>query len=458
MRSPGWSVVAVFAAVACLTAAGQATAGFSGKDLIVPGVARTQGNFGSAWYTTLWVTNLGASMANVEIRFYKKDQANTSPLSRTDTLSPGQTKRYDNIVGDLFGQTGVLGALRVLSDRELMVSSRTFDLHGSDPAESRGHFFGGLPPSVAIGVNESTRLQGLTQAGSENFRYNFGIVETTGQNATVRVTLRDPAGTILGAPKDYAMRAFEVKQVGINDVWNAVATTNAVLDATVVSGSGKVILYGTQIPNGSSDSCGFEMLFAKNLLAASDGVQAEGMSASASATSTAVVDKVVTIMSTAALLGSWDDATKWWTVSVNLRNDYSATLQVQFRDITGQPQKLYLPYLVDTVEVKGQAQGAGGTVSFDIVIVGIGQGSDSFRVSGYGTVVFQGISATYTLASLVQPKSASYPSSGTVTVAAAGVVVSVSFNGTSVVHGTYTVGLITMGFTIDLATGEVTHP
>jgi hypothetical protein len=458
MKPTRIGVLALLAGLACVAASTSALAGFSGKDLFVPGVARTTGNYGSAWYTTLWITNLGAATANVELRLLKKDQANISPITHTETIAPGETKRYDNVVGDMFGQSNVLGALRVLSDQDVLVSSRTFDLHGSDPAESRGHYFGGLPPTLAIGVTESTRLQGLTQGGSESFRYNFGIVETTGQAATVRVTLKDHTGAVIGVAKDYPMRAFEARQMGINDIWNAVATTNAVLEATVTAGSGKVLLYGTQMPNGSSDSCGFEMVFAKNMLATGEGGQAEGMSGSAASTTTAVVDKLLTIMSTMALFGSYDSGSHWWTVSVNLRNEYSSTFQVQFRDVSGASQQYPNPLTVDTVQVKGQAQGSGGTVAFDITIVGIGQGSNTYTVNGSGTVVFEGITATYAVTSLVQPKSAAYPASGTVTVAAAGVVATVSFNGTSTVHGTYTVGLITMSFTINLATGEVTRP
>ena len=90
-------------------------------------MARAGGAGGSQFYSTLWVTNLGGAAANIHLDFLRQGQANPTPVTRTDTLGAGATRRYDNVVEQLFGVSGVGGAVRVRSNQEIFVSSRTYD-------------------------------------------------------------------------------------------------------------------------------------------------------------------------------------------------------------------------------------------------------------------------------------------------------------------------------------------
>ncbi|MGV8038673.1 MAG: hypothetical protein AB2L07_00835 [Thermoanaerobaculaceae bacterium] len=452
------ALVAVAVVLAAGFLASSAWAGFAGKELFVPGVARTTGAQGSDWSTTLWVTNLSATEeARVEIRFLRKDQANLpTPGPHTDTLAPGQTKRYDNVLGTLFSATQTSGALWIKADRDVLVASRTFDLHGpADGRESRGHSFGGIPPSFGIGPQETTWLQGVSQNGGEDFRYNFGMIETSGQGATLSVALVDAEGKTT-ASKTYTLRAYEPKQVSVSDLSAVVATGNSVLRATVTSSVGRVLLYGTQMPNGSNDSAGFEMMFPARVLAGGSEAMAADLSASAASTGTAVIDKAWAIAQTIALYGSYDEQTGWWTVDITLRNTASAHFQVQFRDSGGTPSKLFNPLVTTTVLTKGTATGLLGRVEYDFSFAGTNLGSDNLTINGSGSVEYQGIGAGYAVTNLVQPKSGHYPTAGTIVVTTGPIVVTVSFNGTSTATGTYTVGLLTRQFQINLDTGEVT--
>lgn len=245
-----------------------AVAGFSDTDVLIPAVARASGQFGAEFYSQIWVTNLGASPLTATLRFLQRDQSNTAPRTFNATLAAGETRRYDNAVEGLFGVTGVSGAVRVTAAGPLLVSSRTYNLPASgNPSDGQGLFFTGIPCTFAIGGGEAAQLQGVTQGAAENFRYNFGLVNVVEGPATVRVSLRDRSGTTLGF-KDYVVRAWEALQYGVTDVVPGLATDNALLSAAVISGSGRVILYGTQIANGSNDSAGFEMSFKNSLLSA----------------------------------------------------------------------------------------------------------------------------------------------------------------------------------------------
>lgn len=237
----------------------RANAGSPGTDLVVPAVARASGQFGAEFYSTIWVTSLSArTPTTVRLFFFLRDTSNVSPATFTDTLGPLETKRYDNAVQSLFGITGS-GAVRVLSDGNVLVSSRTYSLPASGRVEdSNGLFFNAIDANEAIASGESTYLQGVTQGGSENFRYNFGMVETTGQSVGVVATLVDGDARQL-ANKSYILRPYEQKQFSVSDLLPGVATTNAILSFSVV-GAGRVVFFGTQIANGSNDSAGFEML------------------------------------------------------------------------------------------------------------------------------------------------------------------------------------------------------
>lgn len=247
-------------------------AGFPDTDLVIPAVSRAPGNFLSEWYSQIWITNLGSQPVSFQASFYQRDQANPSPHTFSDTVNPSETKRYDNVVETLFGLSGVSGAVRVTASGPILVSSRTYNLPASGNVwDSQGLFFTGVPATFAIGPGETSQLQGISQGWSENFRYNFGMVNLDAGPVTVHVSLKDHSGITLGE-KDYPLLAFEALQYSVTDVVGGLATNNALLLATVTGGTGRAVLYGTQIANGSQDSSGFEMGFKNGLLAGSAGV------------------------------------------------------------------------------------------------------------------------------------------------------------------------------------------
>ncbi len=265
-----WSpVLAALAAVGSLASAPPLQAGFSGTDVFIPASARAAGAPPSQFTSTLWITNLSSSIsANARLKFYERDTSNTSPITVPVSIAPGETKKYENVVQTVFGLSGASGAIRIQSDIELLASSRTYNLpSGSDIRDANGLFFTGIPQSFAIGSGETSSLQGVSQGGAEDFRYNFGMVETAGSPVTVRISVRNPDGTLIGT-KDYPVQAFEAKQFGVADAAPGISTANGRLDGSVIAGSGAVLLYGTGVANGSQDSIGFEMSFRNSLLSA----------------------------------------------------------------------------------------------------------------------------------------------------------------------------------------------
>lgn len=251
-------VIAACGALASLTADGATGA----TDAFVTAVARSQGLAGSNYYSTLWITNPNGRSVTVEIRFHETNVSNVTPPHVTDTLGAGETRRYDNVVETLFGRTSTSGALRVLSSLPVVASSRTYDLvPGGSVRDSKGLFFAAVPAIQSVGLGQSTFLQGVSQGTvAEDFRYNFGLVETIGQSATVLVTLRAASGAAL-ASKSYSLVPYGRIQYSVGDILPSISTTNAIVEVQVVGGAGRVLAFGTAIANGSNDSSGFEMGF-----------------------------------------------------------------------------------------------------------------------------------------------------------------------------------------------------
>jgi hypothetical protein len=249
------------------------TAGFSGTDLFLPMVGRQAGVYPSNWYTTVWVHNPGAGVATARIYLLERGTANPSPPWVVVAVGPGETQALDNIVETLFHRE-VFGALRVTCATEsLLVTSRVYSrAAGGGGRDSVGQDFAAVPARFAIGLGERTTILGVHQTepaeGSE-FRFNFGLVETTGHTVSVRVRAFDESNTDRGFV-ELQVRGFSQRQVAFRDQFPGVSTENTRLQIEVISGAGRVIAYGSGIANGSQDPTTFEAQYAGALLA--DGV------------------------------------------------------------------------------------------------------------------------------------------------------------------------------------------
>jgi hypothetical protein len=239
-------------------------AGFAGTDVFVPMAASQSGMAGTNWFTTLWLYNPGANPATASIAFLERNTANPSPPAVDVLVAPGATEKVDNAVEALFHRRA-FGALRVTcATQKLVVTSRVFTVpSGGGDDDSLGQDFAAVPAAFAIAAGERTQLLGVRQtlpAGASEFRYNFGFVETTGHTANVRVTAHDENGTAFGST-DIQVREFSQRQVAFADRFPAASIKNARLEVEVISGSGKVIAFGSLIANGSQDPTTFDMTY-----------------------------------------------------------------------------------------------------------------------------------------------------------------------------------------------------
>ena len=265
-----------------------AFAGFASTEVFLPAVGRAPGNNGAQIYSTVWATNLTQATETFTFHFLQQGQSNATaslPIARanekpggalastsfSDTLLPGETKIYENVVETKLGLSNAIGAARIVSSGEIFVAERIFNqTPGDDLGATQGMFFAGVPKAFSISSGQSASVQGVNQGGSENFRSNFALVETGGGNPTVNVQVFDGSGTLLGQ-KAYPLLPYELILPSVADVVPGIATINARITVTVTGGTGSVLLALAQVANESQDSSGFEMSFRDALLGGGGG-------------------------------------------------------------------------------------------------------------------------------------------------------------------------------------------
>ncbi|RLB39446.1 MAG: hypothetical protein DRH30_09875 [Deltaproteobacteria bacterium] len=232
--------------------------GFAGTEVFVASVGHGTGTGGSVWRTTLLIHNPGPEVADCLVQLLLRNQANPTPATFNLSIAAGDTVRYDDATWVLFGVEGY-GALRVTSNHDVVVSSRIYNQQGADISDTQGQLLNAIPSSFAIGLGESTDVLGVDQASDGSFRFNWGLVEVAGLPVTVRLTLYGPDGTDLAA-RDYSLDPLEPIQVNISDLGAGQQPTgNGRLHAEVISGSGRVIAFGSGIANRSQDPSTYEM-------------------------------------------------------------------------------------------------------------------------------------------------------------------------------------------------------
>jgi hypothetical protein len=248
-------------------------AGFAGTDLFIPMAGRGAGVYPSNWFTTVYLYNPNLEAVTVDVTFLErnKDNVATAPPKVTDTLAAGESRVYDNIVETTFGTTAY-GAVRIQCASRVVASARVFSKESADAplTQSFGQDFAATPASFAIGLGESTDILGgysTIPYQDSQARFNIGCVETTGAgSATVRWVARDAAGQ---PQKQYDRVVPRLSQTQgfFHQYFDGIDLTNSRVSASVISGGGRVICYGSlvtndqELPKPVQDPTTFEMVY-----------------------------------------------------------------------------------------------------------------------------------------------------------------------------------------------------
>ena len=221
----------------------------SGANVVwVPVASHTSGLNNSQWRSDLGLLNTGGVTANVQVEFF-----GSSVMSTTTYVPPGVQSVLTDVVGQLGGSGS--GAIAILSDQPLKVTTRTYNQVPSDascyPDGTQGQAYPVVASGEGLGAGQSAYLAALTEDASH--RCNIGLVNTGTAPATALVELYSGAGTKLA---DYPVALVvgqwaQATQPFLN-VAGRTAMDRGYAKITVQSGSG-VFAFASVIDNITND-------------------------------------------------------------------------------------------------------------------------------------------------------------------------------------------------------------
>ena len=160
--------------------------------LILPGVARAPGAFGSLWRTDVTIYNPDAAQQQVEVRYVGlREVAATATRSVTLTLQAGEIRFLPDVLQSVFGMNEGGGALHLIPTTAINAFGRTYTRSGEGT-----YGFGMLAIDE---FNASGPRFPLTFAGAfpgDHFRTNILITDTSGRGTEATLNAYGVTGAI----------------------------------------------------------------------------------------------------------------------------------------------------------------------------------------------------------------------------------------------------------------------
>jgi uncharacterized repeat protein (TIGR01451 family) len=240
--------------------------------LLIPSVGHLDG-INSKWQSDIRVANTGTQPARYQLTF-SPDDAAKGVKQTIITVDPGVTTALDDIIKTWYG-IGSLGesANGVLEIRPLdtpgkgeavpdqvsvslstQASSRTYNVTSNG---TLGQFIPAIPFGSFVGraldSAHAATVLGLQQiAQSDAYRTNVGVLEASGQPASVLITAFDSNGSkLLDFPLD--LKGGEQRQLNSFLAQNHIALNDGRLQVKVTGGEGKITAYASVVDNRTGD-------------------------------------------------------------------------------------------------------------------------------------------------------------------------------------------------------------
>lgn len=244
----------------------------SNAPVVIPVAGSLRGANNTHFRTDLAVSNPGTSTGTGRLRYYSRTG---QVIDRTLSLNAGESRVISDVLVSLFNVSGdAVGYLEFTpSSGSVIMTSRTYTTV-STAAATFGAAVPTLPMSSGLRMGEFRRFGGIddaalatTQAGRPaTFRTNLGLVEISGQPASVRVTLhfspspRSASQAVISGTFNLAANQFRLinritrELLGTSRDTNFGDLRNMQLDVEVIGGSGQVVPFTSSIDNGTGDS------------------------------------------------------------------------------------------------------------------------------------------------------------------------------------------------------------
>jgi hypothetical protein len=242
--------------------------------LIIPAVAHADG-INSKFQSDIRVTNTAPQVQKYQITFTPSGDAGSKAGQQASvSIDPGATLALDDILNTWFGAgTGAQGTIGMLEIRPLTTTSSTTSVAPATGipsintfASSRtynttangtlGQFIPAIPFAQFIGaLNSSGKTSVLTLqqiAQSDAFRTNVGLVEGSGNPATVLLSIFGDSGSKL-AELSQALTGGQHLQLNSLLAAHNLSVNDGRIEVRVTSAGGKVTAYASVVDNATND-------------------------------------------------------------------------------------------------------------------------------------------------------------------------------------------------------------
>jgi hypothetical protein len=201
-----------------------------GTDLVIPAAARGDGEAGSVWISSLYVSNPGDAPATVSLFWVHRSAALAAPDPVTFDLQPGTTEVLDDPILELFGLDEATGAFRVQADREVVVSSAILNRAGG---VEFGQGFEAVAVDMAIRPGNPGTAVGVTHTDAK--RSNVYLMDVSGSGSFATVEVFDADG-VLQARRDFGLGPWQPVLQGL-DVLDVVDLAAGTVRISVAAGA-----------------------------------------------------------------------------------------------------------------------------------------------------------------------------------------------------------------------------
>lgn len=214
---------------------------------MIPDTAHTAGSLGTNWVSDVVLNNPGGRTATATLYYLEKDVDNSGALGWKVTVPAWQSVKLLDVVEDTFARSSSSGAILIGADRDLVVTSRTYNDAASG---TYGQYIEGYSSHQAITAGEQVRLIQLSR--NANYRTNIGLASAVGSKVDVKLDLYRANGSLLGT-KTVTLQPYGFTQ--LNDVLWVYATTLDDAFATVQSSKtgAAYFAYASVIDNRTGD-------------------------------------------------------------------------------------------------------------------------------------------------------------------------------------------------------------
>ncbi|MEO8215612.1 MAG: hypothetical protein ABI718_00870 [Acidobacteriota bacterium] len=240
--------------------------------VVIPVAGSLRGANSTYFRTDLSMSNPGTTAASGRLRYYSRTG---EIIDRNVSLAAGESRILSDVLISLFNASGdAVGYLEFTpSSGSIIMTSRTYTT-AANSAATFGAAVPTLPLRSSLRSGQIRKFGGIDdaalatiQAGRPaTFRTNVGLVEVSGQPATVRVTLR-----FMPSPRSAAQalvsQTFNLSAhqfLQINGITRALLGSsrdtdygdlrNMQLEVEVTGGTGQVVPYTSSVDNGTGDS------------------------------------------------------------------------------------------------------------------------------------------------------------------------------------------------------------